>query len=132
MKKEKTEQELRDLIQKYNILEQKNRSIKYKYTDELNVLYEIPKYKNFIGKYFKYKNSYSGEKHQFIYIKVIDILVDKYNINFKISRFEITANKEIEILIDDVVDTNYLFETEISEKEYNTQKNKLLEKISKL
>lgn len=86
--------------------------------------------KKYVGKYFKYKNSGGGtDKYWFIYIKVLDIYQEYGRFYFKIVEFQIIPDVgKIEINIGN--GNEHIFQKEISKKEYEKERKKLLELLN--
>ncbi|WP_223559575.1 hypothetical protein [Chryseobacterium lathyri] len=89
----------------------------------------------YIGKYYKYENSYSSEEKWFEYLKVLEILFDSvYDhgdyISFRciVKRFCQLPDGEIRINMHEEVSSN-LLEIEISEDELDTAMNTILQNI---
>lgn len=133
MKKQKSEQELKELIQKYEKQTRKNNITILNLKDELNSLYLFPTWSKLIGSCYKYENSNGSENKWYLYSRLIDVKTDKYNeLYFIVNSFEKVDNKEIRINLNDVKYSDFLFKIKISEKEYNNQKDKLLKEINSL
>lgn len=133
MKKQKSEQELKELIEKYEKQTRKNNITILNLKDELNSLYLFPIWSKLIGSCYKYENSNDSENKWYLYSRLIDVKTDKYNeLYFIVNSFEKVDNKEIRINLNDVKYSDFLFKIKISEKEYNNQKDKLLKEINSL
>ena len=87
--------------------------------------------KKYVGKFFKCRNSYgSGDKGWWLYSYVIS-LPKNFNIPnpvFYIYSFQMTTRSGVEIQTHDIT-FSYLFEQEITRKEFMTAYQKMLKKI---
>ncbi len=84
---------------------------------------------NLVGKYFKTDNSYSEGEDWFLYVKILRL--DSRYSNLVVERFQYTTKNIIEFEISKwfpaVHISNY---TEITEKEYETERRKLVDLVS--
>jgi len=94
---------------------------------EIEVNERAEENQKYLGKYYKYRNSYGGDREEWwIYVRVDEI---KDN-GILYTSFEKTSMNYIEIKLKDYAYGHHLFENEISEREYAEAWQKQLKELT--
>ena len=126
-------EKLQKLIEQRNKLDIEISNLEYKRIIEVSV----PLLKKSIGKCFKYRNSYGGDRPQwYLYTKIVG--VDEKNMSFNCVSFQKTSMDIVEIKFDQKFNfrgENYFNDRsyiEIKASEYNRAKNSIQKLVTKI